>query len=120
MNNNKGQVLVLFVLLLPVLLMLLALVIDLGLLMVRTYHVKDSVKEAIKYGLTNDDIEGMEVMLKKNITDTYNLSTNGNIEIEVSGTYRATLGKIFNKDLYKYQFKYLGYKDGDKIIIREE
>lgn len=118
--NNKGQVLVLFLLLLPLLLMVLALVIDLGLLMHRTYKVKDSVKEAITYGLINDDIEGMKVLLNKNIDDNYTISTNDNIEININGSYKAILGNIFNKKIYKYSFKYLGYIDNDNIVIKEE
>ena len=118
--NNKGQVLVLFLLLLPLLLMVFALVIDLGLLMHRTYKVKDSVKEAITYGLINDDIEGMKVLLNKNIDDNYTISTNDNIEININGSYKAILGNIFNKKIYKYSFKYLGYIDNDNIVIKEE
>ena len=118
--NRKGQVLVLFLLLLPILLMLLAIVVDLGLLMTRTYKVKSSVKEAITYGLKTDDMEGMELLLNKNIDDDYSIKNNDNIEIEINGSYKAILGNILNKKIYKYKFKYLGYIDNEEIIIREE
>lgn len=117
--KNKGQVLVCFIIILPILLMLLALVIDLGFMMIKTYRVKDTVKSAIEYGLKSNDIEGVETLLNKNLEDSYTITNNDNIEISVNGSYKAILGNFFNKDIYKYKFKYIGYIDNDKIIIKE-
>lgn len=118
--NKKGQVLVMFLLLIPALFMILALVVDLGMLLSKTYKIKSSVKEAISYGLKTNDIEAMEVLLNNNVDGEYTISTNGNIEIKVKGSYKAILGNIFNKDFYKYEFKYLGYIDNENIVITEE
>ena len=117
--NKNGQVLVCFVILLPILIMIMALVIDLGFMMVKTYKAKDTVRIAIKYGLENNDIEGVKTILDKNINDKYEINTNGNIEITINGSYKAILGRIFNKEIYNYEFKYIGYIDNDEIYIKE-
>ena len=117
--NNKGQVLVVFLLLLPIIIMVFALVIDLGFLMSRTYKVKQTMKQAITYGLETGNIEGTRVMLDKNLEDTYELKENGNLEITVKGSYKTIFGRIFKKDAYEYEFKYMGYIDGKEIIIKE-
>jgi len=118
--NKKGQVLVLFLLLLPIMIMLFAMVVDLGLLMTRTYRVKQNIKQAIKYGLESGDIESMKLMLDKNIDDEYVVSTNGNIEITLNGTYDTIFTNIFKAKSYEYNYKYLGYIDNGEIIIKEE
>ena len=86
----------------------------------KTYKIKDVTKEAIRYGLESNDIEGMEVLLNKNVDGNYVISVNNNIEVSVSVSYKAILGNIFNKNIYKYEFRYLGIIDDGEIIIREE
>lgn len=118
--NNKGQTLILFVLLLPVMVMVFALVVDTGLLMTRTYKVKASIKDALNYGLSSNDYEGMELMLSKNLDDKYSISTNGNIKISVDGSYHTMMGQIFKRQVYNYHFSYIGYNDDGNIHIEEE
>ncbi len=117
--NNKGQVLVIFLLLLPIIIMVFALVIDLGFLMSRTYKVKQTMKQAITYGLETGNIDGTRVMLDKNLEDTYELKENGNLEITVKGSYKTIFGSIFKKNTYDYEFKYTGYIDDSKVVIKE-
>ncbi len=117
--NNKGQVFTFFILLLPVMIMILALVVDLGLLMVDTYKTKTIVKEAISYGLKENDIEGMTIQLDSNNIN-YHMSNNGNIKIEVNGKYKTVFSKVFKKNEYQYSFTYLGYIDNGNVHIEEE
>ena len=49
--NSKGQVLVLFMLLLPLVFMMLALIIDTGLLYIEKRHVDLVVKDTTEYGI---------------------------------------------------------------------
>lgn len=122
--NNKGQTLVIFVLLIPVLLVLLAITIDLGFLLNETNKVKQNIIEVIDYGLdsdsTNKEVEMYDI-LKLNIGNdkNINISTNNNIRVMVSGEYKSLFSKLI-KNKVKYNYVYNGYiKDGEKIIKKE-
>ena len=53
--NNKGQVLVVFVILLPIFLLILGFVIDYGLLYSEKKNIDDSTHDALNYYLNNLD-----------------------------------------------------------------
>ncbi|MEG2993274.1 MAG: pilus assembly protein, partial [Bacilli bacterium] len=73
MMNNKGQVLVLFVLILPLLISLMCIVVSFGNQYLVKRNVDNNIKQAIKYGLKHLDDENvkskMSYLLKENITD---------------------------------------------------
>ena len=121
--NNKGQTLVIFVLLIPVLLILFAITVDLGLLLNETNKVKQNIIEAIDYGL-NTDSSNKEVemydLLKKNISNNnITISINNEIKVTVIGEYKSLFSGLL-KNKYKYNYTYKGYnKDGSNIIKKE-
>ena len=51
--NNKGQTLVAFIILIPVLIMIFTLVVDLGLLSIEKRKIDNEIKSTITYGLKN-------------------------------------------------------------------
>ena len=114
--NNKGQVLVIFLLLIPALFLMFAVAIDVGTVMTKTYKIKKVIKESIRYGLKDYDIEGVGVLLDKNDVGEYTVTSNNNIEIKVSGNIKTP----FTKKDYPYGYKYLGYIDNGEIKIIEE
>lgn len=114
--NNKGQVLVIFLLLIPVLFLMFASAIDIGIVMTKTYKVKKVIKESINYGLKDYDIEGVKLLLNKNEVGEYIVTSNGNIEISVKGNVKT----MFTKKEYPYSYKYLGYMDNGDVKIIEE
>ena len=119
--NNKGQVLVMFVLLLPVILMAFVTTIELGMLMTKTYKVKQSIKQAVKYAVNTHDMEGSNLLLSKNIDATFDISNhNGTIEIICKGSHKTLFGSVLKKDKYDYEYRYIGYIDNGKVIIKEE
>lgn len=123
--NNKGQTLILFVLLLPLMIMMLALVVDLGLLMTKTYKVKSTIVETIEYGLENtneDTTEQMKNMLRLNLDKdtTYDVSEGTYIIIKVRGTYNSVFTTVFKKESYAYNYTYKGYKENNKTVIEKE
>ena len=119
--NNKGQTLVMFILVLPVILMAFVTTVELGMLMTKTYKTKQSIKQALKYAVDTNNIEGSNLLLQKNIDGTYDISNkNGTIEIVVKGSYKAIFGSILKKSKYEYEYRYIGYNDSGKIIIKEE
>ena len=69
--NSKGQVLVIFIILLPILLMIMSLIIDLGLLYIEKRNISNNLKDAIVYYLDNIDKQDVKdntiLLLNKNI-----------------------------------------------------
>lgn len=121
--NKKGQVLVMFIIMLPLMIMALALVVDLGLLMIRTYKVQSVIRESISYGLDNpDSVDEMKTLLKANLNDedTYEVSTTSNIRITVKGTYKTVFSSVFKNSSYKYEYTYIGYVDNNQKVIKKE
>ena len=64
MLNNKGQSLVLFVVVLPILLLLLILVIDIGKVIVLKQELNNINEIVLDYGIDNISNEGIENELK--------------------------------------------------------
>ena len=93
--NNKGQTLVIFVIILPILLMMLTLIIDLGFLYIEKRNISNNVYDSVEYyleNITDKDIkEKTEKLLKKNIKDIeININeTLEYVEINVSKTRKS-------------------------------
>lgn len=85
--NNKGQVLVCFIILIPIILLALTLVINLGLFSIEKRRVTNTVKDTISYGLKHIDDNNLSTklnsLLLKNIDDI----TLENIKIELENSY---------------------------------
>lgn len=119
--NNKGQTLVLFVLLLPLLLIFMMLVLETGLLLIEKNKVDSEVRYAVKYALKLDSIDEDKVnkVLIDNLGD--NIKTNikvstSDIRIEVNKDYKF----LFLKEEYKINSSYHGYISDDTIKIERE
>jgi len=119
--NNKGQTLVIFVIVLPILLMMLTLIIDLGFLYIEKRNISNNVSDAVEYYLDNSndtDIENkVTKLLNKNIKNIEDININNNleyVEINVSKT-RKSLYSIISHDT-DINITYIGYKDSKKII----
>ena len=58
--NNKGQTLVIFVIILPILLIMLTLIVDLGFMYIEKRNIENNVSDSLEYYLVNiaeDDID---------------------------------------------------------------
>lgn len=121
MLNKQGQTLVLFIILIPILLLLAAFVIDMGVILTNKMQLKEVTKLAIKENVDNpDDINKIKKIFEINEIDISNLEINVidnkiNIknEIEVKSIFGSVIG-ILN---YKVKIDITGYKSNDKIII---
>lgn len=114
--NNKGQVLVIFVILLPLFLMILAFVIDLGLLSIEKRKISNNVYDAVDFYLDNNDKEKTKELLESNLKDIdIEIVDNSEyIEIVVSKEYKSLYTIISNNQ--KINITYKGIKESKKII----
>ncbi len=126
--DRKGQVLVGFLLLLPLLLILFVFVIDIGFMKVEERKLEYTVKEAITYGLKQESPEEevqqqVETMIRKNIDNIEFLDTvvtNGNIQVHLSTRQKNVFGIILNQRMYKIEKRYQGYLENETIKIIKE
>ncbi len=126
--DRKGQVLVGFLLLLPLLLILFVVVIDIGFMKVEERKLENTVKEAITYGLKQESPEEevqqqVETMIRKNIDNIEFLDTvvtNGNIQVHLSTRQKNVFGIILNQRMYKIEKRYQGYLENETIKIIKE
>lgn len=126
--DRKGQVLVGFLLLLPLLLILFVFVIDIGFMKVEERKLENTVKEAITYGLKQESPEEevqqqVETMICKNIDNIEFLDTvvtNGNIQVHLSTRQKNVFGIILNQRMYKIEKRYQGYLENETIKIIKE
>lgn len=129
MMNNKGQTLVMFVLLLPILLIILCLVFDVGNLFLEKRHIESVIKDAIKYELNNnDDINTSRNRLTNTLTKNIdnikikqiNITNNKVITISISKEYKGKFTSILKNNLFTIDLTFKGYINGNDIVIKKE
>ena len=101
--NNKGQTLVIFVIILPILLIMLTLIVDLGFMYIEKRNIENDVYSSLEYYLENineDDIDiKVNKLLNKNIKNIDELTINDEndyVEIEVSKVRKSIYSIITN------------------------
>lgn len=119
--NNKGQTLVIFVIILPILLIMLTLVIDLGFMYIEKRNIENNVYDSVEYYLENIGDESIDTkvkkLLNKNIKDIDKLIINEEsnyVEIKVS-KIRKSIYSIITNDT-EISVNYRGYKEDKRII----
>jgi len=124
MLNNKGQSLVLFILIIPIFLLLLIIVIDVGnMLMVR--RELDNINYiALDYGIKNivDEnlIDKINEIITKNDPEIKVLNSkieDKKIYLVIEKKYKSYFLKFINKDLTNIKSSYIGYYESEKEYI---
>ena len=120
MFNNKGQSLVLFVLLLPVMLGIMALVIDCGNAMVLKSHVDHSVELVLEIALDKemDDVE-IGNLLKHNLDGVNHklIVSDKEIKIVSSTEYKGVFSRVFGFSFFPIKSEYVGSIQNGKVVI---
>ena len=118
--NNKGQTLVLFVLILPIIVFIMLLVIDVSNMFITKQELNNINKIVLNYGLDiieEENIENkLEDMINKNIsTNEHTIKIDdGTIEIDLK---KEIKGIITKKKIYEVKSTYKGYIEEDKKVI---
>lgn len=117
MKDNRGQVLVAFVILIPIIIMLMVLIIDVGLLYTEKRDTENVVKDIISYGLDNLDLE--EGILQTKLTKLVNANLEdvnlldikieeNNIEINITRSKKSEFSNIYKNAKYEIKVDYVG------------
>ena len=122
MMNKKGQVLVVFILLLPLIILFLGLVIDIGNSMVVRKKYENIIKETIIYNAKEElSLIKIEKTIKKNIKeyDELKVTKEGNtLKVNISYYYKSIFGNLFNIGLNKISIE-VKYDILEGKIIKE-
>lgn len=119
--NKHGQTLILFVLLIPIIILLAAVLIDTGVVISKKTTLQEVTKEAIKEVLIDDkDKNVIEEVLVKNNIEVAKLEINfleDKIEVKNEIDVDSVFGAIIGIEKYHIKSDIVGYKENDKIIF---
>lgn len=114
--NNKGQTLVMFIVIIPILISIMVLVIDLGSAFAKKQELNNVNKLVIEYGLDNLDQENLESDLTSYITmnakDLSNVKVtveNNTINVTTKAYIDGIISKALNIDGFEIVSTYQGY-----------
>lgn len=123
MLNKKGQTLILFVIMIPIILGIAALVIDVGVIFANKSHLKEVTKTAIRENISNIDNDTdtkIKNILIKNEVNVDNLEikiSDNKINVKNEISIDSIFGSIIGIKNYKIIEDITGYKENEKIII---
>lgn len=114
--NNKGQTLVMFIVIIPILISIMVLVIDLGSAFAKKQELNNVNKLVIEYGLDNLEEENLESDLTSYITmnakDLSNVKVtveNNTINVTTKAYIDGIISKALNIDGFEIVSEYHGY-----------
>ena len=112
--NNKGQSLVMFVLIIPIFLLILTLVYDVGNAIYEKDRLSNTNYLTIEYGLNNidtvteNDLKNLIEQNTSNLKYIYVTIEDNQIEIKMEKDAKSIIGKMFNFNLVKIISHYEG------------
>lgn len=118
--NNKGQSLVLFILLLPLIFIVIALILEVGFLYINKKQIDSEIRYALKNSIKTDTRDEFKIqnIIKENLGNDIKVdvkNSNERLVIEVTKKHKFL---IIKKD-YNIKIKYYGYLINDKIAIEK-
>ena len=120
--NNKGQTLVLFVMLLPIMLLVMILVFDIGKSIVEKQKLDNISFMIVSYGIehSNDDnIEGtlneLVTLNYKDATDVEVLVKDDYVSVSLGGKVKGVFGNLVGKSFFEVRSYYIGNINDKKI-----
>lgn len=123
--NNKGQSTIIFIIIIPLLLLVLAFIFDNAMIIVENNRFNSVTKTIIKDVLTNsysDKEEKVKELYEKNKYETDLLETGydgSNLTVYNSHSYSSFFGKLIGQNSYRTEVNYTSHKDGDNIVIEK-
>ena len=122
--NRKGQTLVIFIIILPVILIAMAYLVDTGLMLINKSKLDSTSKIIIdKYYDYEGDIDSViQKYLKDNnlnYTD-YKVKKDNNFNLKIDIKIASIFGKVVGLEEYEITSNITGYKENDKLKFKNE
>ncbi len=116
--NKHGQTLILFVILIPIILMLLAIIVDAGVVISKKAHIKEVTKTVMKNNYSKSD-EVIKQVIEKNEIETKNLEIvrNNGLEIKNEVKVKSIFGSIIGLKEYTIRINIKGTILNDKMVF---
>ena len=116
--NNKGQSLITFVLILPIITLFIAFFIDSSLSLLEKNKLSGVIMDNMKVSLKNDirDIDKIKKAIEKNDNVNVDITINEDIlHVKVNSKKKYLFGNILNLPWYNLEFNYCGNYLDQKI-----
>ena len=119
--NKHGQVLVMFVILIPIIILLLLGIVETGNLLYKKSEVISLTKMIIANNIEEKSKDDIINIYKDNKVDVVSVSVIINNDINVKVTYNipSTFGSLIGKEKYKVTLNLIGKKEGNKYIYKK-
>ena len=123
--NNKGQVLVAFILMIPIILLMCVAITDVGLMNIESRRVNNTVRNSVKYGINNLDKTNIKDTMKSLIMDNLKNVDSVSIDVDIDNSYAKATVKVKYKGLINITNRditssyYANINDG-KVTINKE
>ena len=123
--NNKGQTLVVFILLIPLLLILGAFIVDNSMIVYKNLELTHITKDIIKSNFTKKDLSEEEIKIiyeENNITiKNIDISKQDNsLSIKVSYEIESIFGKLINIKNYDISTEITGILEKGRVVFKTE
>lgn len=121
--NKRGQTLIIFVMLIPIILTMAALVIDVGLLYYKKNEYVGIVEESIKEYFKDEDILSAKKTLTLNgvsLDDTEINVSDNKITVTLDTKVDSIFGKVIRINEYEIKVSRVGTKDKERVIISKK
>ena len=119
--NKHGQTLILFIILIPIVLILCAIVVDIGVVISKKAEIKEVVKIVIKDVLDGEDkiLKAEKLLIKNNINinDVEIINIDNGLNIKIDTKVDSIFGSIIGFKNYDIKMNISGYKNNDKIVF---
>lgn len=109
--NNRGQSLIMFILILPIIVLFIAFLVDSSISMMEKNKVDGIITSNMQEALNNNitDAEKIEnVIIKNEKIDVSVTIIDNNLSIKARSNKKSVFGKILNFSWYKLEFNYCG------------
>ncbi len=111
--NKKGQVLVLFIICIPIILIVSSYLIELSYIAYNKHKIYSVTNTIIAKNYSNDDLSAIINMYKDNDIDVIDLKYDNN-SISFKTNIPSLLGKLINKSSYEIDINVTGVKESGK------
>lgn len=126
MLNNRGQSLVMFVIILPILLLIFILVMDIGNIVLAKQKLNNTNEIVLDYGLDNLDNNDISnkiyelIKLNDQEIDEINIFIeNGKIYVELNDKVNGIFSRFINISIFNVKSYYVGYIENDEKRIEK-